>query len=47
VAEHRLSGDLPNGCSYVNDYCFAFEVQGGKVLKIREYMAKASANGLI
>ena len=38
VAEHRLSGTLPNGRSYVNDYCFAYEVQGGKVTQIREYM---------
>lgn len=38
IAEHRLSGELPNGRSYVNDYCFAFEVRDGKVVKIREYM---------
>ncbi|HEY2557073.1 MAG TPA: hypothetical protein VGI08_08195, partial [Diaminobutyricibacter sp.] len=36
--EHRLSATLPNGRSYVNDYCFAYEVLGGKVMKIREYM---------
>jgi ketosteroid isomerase-like protein len=38
VAEHRLSATLPNGRSYVNDYCFAYEVDAGKITKIREYM---------
>ena len=37
-AEHRFSGVLPNGRSYVNDYCFAFQVRDGKVWRIREYM---------
>lgn len=36
--EHRLSATLPNGRSYVNDYCFAFEARGGQVHAIREYM---------
>jgi uncharacterized protein len=38
VAEHRLSAMLPNGRTYVNDYCFAYEVRDGKVREIREYM---------
>lgn len=38
VAEHRLSGTLPNGRPYVNDYCFVYEVHDGKVRRIREYM---------
>jgi ketosteroid isomerase-like protein len=38
ITEHRMSSVLPNGRSYVNDYCFAYEVQGGQVLRIREYM---------
>jgi uncharacterized protein len=37
-AEHRLSATLPNGRSYVNDYCFAYEVRDGKIQHIREYM---------
>jgi len=36
--EHRLSALLPNGRTYVNDYCFAFEARGGQVHAIREYM---------
>lgn len=27
-----------NGRSYVNDYCFVYEVRDGKVWRIREYM---------
>jgi ketosteroid isomerase-like protein len=38
VAEHRLSAVLPNGRTYVNDYCFAYEVVDGRVREIREYM---------
>jgi hypothetical protein len=38
VVEHRLSATLPNGRSYVNDYCFVYEVRWGKVWRIREYM---------
>jgi uncharacterized protein len=38
VVEHRLSATLPNGRSYVNDYCFVYEVRNGKVWRIREYM---------
>jgi ketosteroid isomerase-like protein len=37
-AEHRISAELPNGRHYVNDYCFVYEVQDGKVLYMREYM---------
>ena len=37
-AEHRISAMLPNGRSYVNDYCFAYEVRDGKIQHIREYM---------
>ncbi len=36
--EHRLSAQLPDGRTYVNDYCFAYEVRDDKVCAIREYM---------
>jgi ketosteroid isomerase-like protein len=38
VVEHRLSATLPNGRSYVNDYCFVYELRNGRVWRIREYM---------
>ncbi|MEP6723341.1 MAG: nuclear transport factor 2 family protein [Variovorax sp.] len=36
--EHQLSGVLPNGRGYINDYCFAFQVREEQVWRIREYM---------
>jgi uncharacterized protein len=36
--EHRMSATLPNGRRYVNDYCFAYEIDDGVVTAIREYM---------
>jgi ketosteroid isomerase-like protein len=38
VVEHRLSAVLPNGRTYLNDYCFVYQVRDGKVWRIREYM---------
>lgn len=38
VVEHQLSATLPNGRSYVNDYCFVYELRKGLVWRIREYM---------
>src|ERR1700733_9423630 len=38
VVEHTLSATLPNGRSYVNDYCFGYEARGAKVWRIGEYM---------
>jgi uncharacterized protein len=38
VVAHRLSSDLPNGRTYMNDYCFIYEVKNEKVCPIREYM---------
>jgi uncharacterized protein len=38
MIEHRLSATLPNGRTYVNDYCFVYEVRDEKVWRIREYM---------
>jgi ketosteroid isomerase-like protein len=38
LTEHRMSATLPDGRSYVNDYCFAYEVADGRITAIREYM---------
>jgi hypothetical protein len=34
----RVPATLPNGRSYVNDYCFVYEVRSDKVWRIRGYM---------
>jgi uncharacterized protein len=38
VTEARMRATLPNGRSYVNDYCFIYRVRDGRVAEIREYM---------
>jgi uncharacterized protein len=38
LTEHRMTATLPNGRSYVNDYCFAYEAVDGQITAIREYM---------
>lgn len=38
LVEHRMTAQLPNGRSYINDYCFVYQVTDGKVSSIREYM---------
>jgi hypothetical protein len=38
VVEERMSARLPDGGSYVNDYCFIFECRDGRIARVREYM---------
>jgi uncharacterized protein len=38
ITEARITGTLPRGGHYENDYCFIFEFSGELVHRIREYM---------
>jgi ketosteroid isomerase-like protein len=38
IVEERMQATLANGRKYDNDYCFIFELVGGKISKVREYM---------
>jgi uncharacterized protein (TIGR02246 family) len=38
VVEERMQATLPNGGHYDNDYCFVFELVGGRIHRVREYM---------
>ncbi|WP_219419248.1 nuclear transport factor 2 family protein [Pseudonocardia nigra] len=38
VVEERMCATLANGRFYDNDYCFVFEVQDGRIRRVREYM---------
>ena len=38
VVELRLQATLFNGRRYDNDYCFVFELSGGLITRLREYM---------
>ncbi|WP_227999746.1 nuclear transport factor 2 family protein [Nocardia australiensis] len=38
VVEERMRATLMNGRHYDNDYCFIFELSGGVIHRVREYM---------
>lgn len=38
VVEERMQATLANGGRYDNDYCFVFELVGGRIHRVREYM---------
>jgi uncharacterized protein len=47
IVEERMRATLRNGNDYDNDYCFVFEVQNGRIHRVREYMDTAKANRLV
>ena len=38
ILELTNRGKLANGKDYENEYCFVFEVENGKVRRVREYV---------
>jgi ketosteroid isomerase-like protein len=38
IAEMHNYGGVSNGRTYDNYYCFVFELQGGKIHRVREYV---------
>jgi len=38
IIEMTNRGKLGNGKDYENEYCFVFEVENGKVRRVREYV---------
>lgn len=38
VVEERMRATLPQGGAYDLDYCFVFELDGGLIKQVREYM---------
>jgi uncharacterized protein len=47
MVEERMRATLRNGNDYENDYCFVFEVQNGRIRRVREYMDTARANRMV
>lgn len=47
VMEARLRATLANGNAYDNDYCFVFEVDGGRIRRVREYMDTAKGHRMV
>jgi ketosteroid isomerase-like protein len=38
VVEYTARNKMRNGADYVNDFVFVFEVSGGQIKKVREYL---------
>lgn len=38
VVEEHMEATLAHGGHYENDYCFVFELEGGLIKRVREYM---------
>jgi ketosteroid isomerase-like protein len=38
VAAHEVLEALHSRSDYRNEYCFVFEIEGGKIRRIREYV---------
>jgi ketosteroid isomerase-like protein len=38
VVEERMQATLANGAHYDNEYCLVFELAGGRIHRVREYM---------
>ncbi|WP_067468559.1 nuclear transport factor 2 family protein [Nocardia amamiensis] len=47
IVEETMTATLANGNSYVNDYCFVFELRNGRIHRVREYMDTARGHSLI
>lgn len=38
IVEHTMRATTASGRAYENDYCFFFELDGGRIRRVREYM---------
>lgn len=47
VVEERMTATLADGRPYANDYCFVFELEGGQIRRVREYMDTAAGHRMI
>ena len=47
IIELTNRGKLANGRDYENEYCFVFEVEAGKIRRVREYVDTQKAKELM
>jgi len=47
ILELTNRGKLANGRDYENEYCFVFEVEAGKIRRVREYVDTQKAHDLM
>jgi ketosteroid isomerase-like protein len=38
IVEERMRATIMDGATYDNDYCLVFELEGGQIRRVREYM---------
>ena len=46
VVEQRMRATLAHGGRFANDYCFVFELVGGRIHRVLEYMDTALGHAL-
>ena len=47
ILELTNRGKVSNGKQYENEYCFVFELENGKIRRIREYADTQKANAIL
>ena len=47
ILELTNRGKLANGRNYENEYCFVFEIEAGKIRRVREYVDTQKAKDLM
>ncbi|MER5829223.1 nuclear transport factor 2 family protein [Streptomyces sp. NPDC002130] len=47
VVEETMTATLADGSPYANDYCFVFELRGGLIHRVREYMDTPKGHRLL
>ena len=47
ILELTNRGKVSNGKNYENEYCFVFELEGGKIRRIREYVDTQKAKEIL
>jgi ketosteroid isomerase-like protein len=47
ILELTNRGKLANGKDYENEYCFVFEIESGKIRRVREYVDTQKAKDLM
>lgn len=47
IVEETMRATLASGNTYLNDYCFVFELRGGLIHRVREYMDTARGHRMV
>jgi ketosteroid isomerase-like protein len=47
IVEETMRATLASGNGYANDYCFVFELRGGLIHRVREYMDTARGHRMV